>query len=163
MILVPDPILVLSVLTPGPPARPPSHNKQLNPASPSLRCPSPGSSHPLSSPDPPGGLGGNHMFRMLDCCCCEPEGLFGKGYSVKAVFIYTRAGVFLLCIIICFLMHRLSKPFFLPPHEVKKPRRGRGVGGGWGPGDNGLPSLTLGAPSTAGRLIDGCSLALTEN
>lgn len=94
-ILVPDPILVVSVLTPRspalPPARPPSHNKQLNPASPSLRCPSPGSSHPHPSPDRPGGLGGNHMFRMLDCCCCEPEGLFGKGYSVKAVFIYTRA------------------------------------------------------------------------
>lgn len=72
----------------------------------------PASSQPHPGPDPPGGLDAKHMFRMLDCCCCEPEGLFGKGYSVKAVFIYTRARVFLLCIITCFLMYRQHEPFF---------------------------------------------------
>lgn len=86
---------------------------------------------PPPSPYAPGGLNDNHMFRIFDCGGWEPEGLFGKRYSVKAVFIYTRACVFLLCIIICFFMHRHLEPSFLP---LVKSQPGRGcvwVGGGW--------------------------------
>lgn len=60
---------------------------------------------PLPNPEPPGGLDGNHMFKTLGCRCTKPEGLFGEGYSVKAVFMHTGASVFLLCIISCCLMY----------------------------------------------------------
>lgn len=113
LISISDYVWIVNVLTPGSPAL----GSAPVPSQAAMACIActigPASSQPHPSPDPPGGLDGNHMFKMLDCCCYEPEGLFGKGYSVKAVFIYTRAGVFLLCIITCFLMYRQHEPFFL--------------------------------------------------
>lgn len=44
------------------------------------------------SPDLPGGLSGDHMFKMLDCQGCEPEGLFGKGTQSKQC-LYTQGPV----------------------------------------------------------------------
>lgn len=79
-------------------------------------------------------------------------------YSVKAVFIYTRANVFLLCIILCFLMYRHYGPFFLPPVKSQPGWEyawvGRRVGGPGGGGSVLLDSVSSkpGAPWV--RLMD---------
>ena len=84
-------------------------------------------------------------------------------YSVKAVFIYTRASVFLLCIITRFLMYRHYEPFFLP--LVKSQLGWVCVWTDGGSGD-GCPPLLDSASSEPGApwvwLIDGATIALTE-
>lgn len=70
----------------------------------------------------PGGPDGSRLLRVLDGRpCCEPGRLFGKVYSVKAVFIDTRAERL-------FIMHSAPSSHFPSPGEVAV---GAGMSIGW--------------------------------